>query len=69
MLDEVGDHHDGPDLVLPDHAPERGHGPREGALGGDVRVLPAPTVHEVGVDVVGALHAAVLLQAAGHGGQ
>ncbi len=54
-LHEIGDHHDDPDFLLPDHSPEGAERGRQRPLGGDVGTRALEAVNEVGVDVVAAL--------------
>ena len=54
-FDEIRDHHNGPDPLLPDHAPERVEGVCERALRGNVRPRLLKPVDEVGIEVLAAL--------------
>ena len=54
-LNEIRDHHNGPDPLLPDHAPERVEGVGERALRGHVRPRLLKPVDEVGIEVLAAL--------------
>ena len=54
-FDEVGDHHNGPDPLLPDHAPERVKGVGEWALRGHIRPRLLEPVDEVGIEVLATL--------------
>ena len=51
-LEGLGQHDDGGHVLLPDEAPEVGHGGLEGALGHDPRLARLEGGHVAGVDVV-----------------
>lgn len=54
-FNEIRDHHNGPDPLLPDHAPEGVEGVCERTLRGDVRPRLLKPVDEVGIEVFATL--------------
>ena len=61
-FDEIGDHDEDVDVLLPDHPPEAVKGGRQGTLGADVGPRLLVAVNEVGVHIVAALLGADRLQ-------
>ena len=54
-LDEVRDHHNGPDPLLPHHPPERVEGVCERTLSANIRPCFLKPINEVGIEVLSAL--------------